>query len=185
MINKSLTILDNLLNTNNQLDMKNLPDAKKQKGRRTTELLKEPEESFTQWYMCIPKCFNDALDIKKTTRVETDNTTKQKKERLTWTQGILFSFKVGDIIYDAPEGYTLPWSEALQKINTVVQITQIADTTRSNQTASKSEVVFNILIPNDTKTGLEIKEQTRATPDNFVRFLIVGPDVLKDKTDAT
>ena len=179
MVEKSLKILENLLDMKKHLDMKNLMDTKKSKGKRVTELLREPEENITQWYMCIPKCFNDALDIKKTTRVE------NKQEQLTWTQGILFSFKVGDIIYDAPEGYTLPWSEALQKIKTVIQITQIAGATQSNQMASKSEVVFDILIPNNTKTGLEIKEQHRITPDNFVRFLIIGPDALKDKTDTT
>ena len=152
--------------------------ANKSKGKRFTELLREPEDNFTQWYMCIPKCFNDALDIKKTTRVETDKITKQKQEKLTWTQGVSFSFKVGDVIYDIPEGYTLPWSEALQKINIAIQITQIADTTQSNQTASKSEIVFDILIPNDTKTVLEIKEQHKISPDNFVKFLIIGPNAL-------
>ena len=167
MSERSLKILEDLLGAN------------KSKGKRFTELLREPEDNFTQWYMCIPKCFNDALDIKRTARVV------KKQEKLEWTQGASFSFKVGDIIYDVPEGYTLPWSEALQKIKTAIQITQMADTTQSNQTASKSEIVFDVFVPNKTKTGLEIKAQHRIPPDIFVKFLIIGPVVLSGMVSPT
>ena len=40
------------------------------KEDRLTELLRDPEADATPgWFMHVPKCFDDALDIKQTTRV--------------------------------------------------------------------------------------------------------------------
>jgi hypothetical protein len=165
MNEKPLKILESLLGMN------------RSRSKRSTELMKNPEERFTQWYMCIPKCFNDALDIKLTTRVE------NAVEKLMWTQGTSFSFKIGDVLYDTPEGYTHLWTEALQTIKMAVQIIQIENLVMSNQVISKSDIIFDIHVPNETKTGLIVKAQHRTSADNFVKFLIIGPDALKSTVD--
>ena len=64
---------------------------------RLTELLKDPSaDSPEGWFMCVPTCFNDALDIKQTQRIES------KRKSLVWTQGSTFSFKEGDQLYNTP-----------------------------------------------------------------------------------
>ena len=76
MIQQALTILDDLIG------------VRRSRENRTTNLLKDPStESGDGWYMCVPPCFNDALDIKRTERVENG------RKVLVWTQGSWFSFK--------------------------------------------------------------------------------------------
>jgi hypothetical protein len=150
---------------------------KRRKANRRTELLREPEEEYTQdWYMCVPKCFNDALDIKKTTRIE--RVQGQKQEKLVWTQGTAFSFKVGDTMYDTPSAYSLPWSQALQKLRLAVQVKEVIDAMQSdkNVPGSSANVVVEIFVPNDTKTMLERTGEHTLPQDDFVRFLIIGPE---------
>ena len=94
MISKALTILDDLIRD------------KPTREKRGTDLLKDPAAEATEgWYMCVPPCFNEALDIKRTERVE------GKKKNLVWTQGSAFSFKQGDTVYDTADAYKV-WAEA-------------------------------------------------------------------------
>lgn len=143
------------------------------KATRLTELLKNPEEDYSQdWYMCVPKCFNDALDIKKTTRI------LHKQEELVWTQGATFSFKVGDILYDTVLAYQLPWHQAIHHIRLAIQITTIksAITTDYIDVESAGGVVFQLLTTDDSKMRLEKIDEYTLSQLDFVRFLIKGPE---------
>jgi hypothetical protein len=161
MNEKSLNVLETLMGN------------KRQKTNRLTDLLKEPEEEYTQdWYMCVPKCFNDALDIKQTPRVE--RVQERKIEKLIWTQGSAFSFKVGDIIYNIPSAYSLPWSEALQHMTVTVQVKQIIDKIKS--TESTSDIVFEIFAPDITNNKLNKLGEYTLSQNMFVKFLINGPE---------
>ena len=164
MSEKSLSVLEILL------DRKRL---KTKKANRFTDLLRTPEEDYTQgWYMCIPRCFNDTLDIKKTIRKE------HGQDKLVWTQGTAFSFKVGDTMYDTPSAYSLPWSQALQKLRLAVQVKEVIDAMQSDENVpgSSANVVVKIFVPNDTKTRLERTGEYTLHQDDFVRFLIIGPE---------
>src|SRR4051794_1169574 len=67
------------------------------KQGRLTDLLCSPErESAHGWFMHVPSCFNDALDLRQTPRVNDAGET-----RMVWTQGPSFDFKTGDVLYDS------------------------------------------------------------------------------------
>lgn len=148
------------------------------KGKRLTKLLREPEVNETSdWYMCVPQCFNNALDIRLTARKENG------KETLVWTQGSAFSFKQGDTLYDTPRAYDA-WGEALNHISLCVSVRKASDSIPEKRKTKNSEaaprypgsVVFQVLAPNPPKTGLIKVDEVKMTQDEFVYYLINGPD---------
>lgn len=81
--------------------------------RRSKELILDPEMgSGGQWFVDVPACFNDALDIKFNCGVANPG----------WTQAGSFSFKAQDTFYDSPEGRNLSWIEGLNIINFTIII---------------------------------------------------------------
>lgn len=138
---------------------------------RLTDLLKDPSaETAEGWYMCVPSCFNDALDIKQTDRVV------NKKKCLVWTQGSSFNFNTGDTIYDTPDAYNV-WSEALKTIGVCVQIKtgSSAGPTEGGASRFAGSVTFAILTPNKDRTRIVERAEHSMSQDDFVRFLIEGP----------
>lgn len=139
--------------------------------KRVTERLRDPSEKYAAgWYMCVPTCFNDALDIRQTERVE------NKQKRLVWTQGSSFPFKEGDTLYDTPDAYKV-WSEALKSIRLCIQVKSASNAGPTEGSAGRSSgsVTFSIFIPNNARDKIiEIGNRTMSQ-DDFVRFLIVGP----------
>jgi len=161
MRKKTLDLLESLLN------------ASVTREHRKTQLLKDPDvEYYEGWYMCIRKCFNEALDIKYTT------ITENKVPKRVKTQGTIFSFKKGDALYDTPKAYE-QWSEALKHINLCVQVEKASDVTPASKNNKRfpGYVFFNILTPNQERTKLVLRDQLRMSQDEFVRFLITGPSV--------
>ena len=105
----------------------------KGKGKRLTELLKEPEVNETSdWYMCVPQCFNNALDIRLTVRKGNGN------ETLVWTQGSAFSFKQGDTLYDTPRAYDA-WGESLNHISLCVSVQKASDSIPGKRKTKNSD----------------------------------------------
>jgi len=168
MTTKVLTILDQMIR------------EKSTREKRFTDLLKDPAaEIAAGWYMCVPPCFNDALDIKQTERVE------NKKKTLVWTQGSSFSFKTGDILYDTPKAYQL-WSEALEDINLCIQVktASSAGSAEGDSGRVPGSITFSILTPNKDRSMIVERGEHTMTQDDFVRFLISGPtEELKLKID--
>jgi len=172
MTKNAITILDQLIqgrSTNKQ--------------KRLTELLKNHAVEHAEgWYMCVPPCFNGALDIKLTER------SKDKKKGLEWTQGSSFSFNRGDTLYDTSAAYNV-WSEALKSIGLCVQVnaaSNAADNSKENNGPSAGSVTFSMLIPNSDRTKLVHIGEHTLTQDDFVRFLIMGltadmKDILKKR----
>jgi len=159
MIEDALSILDDLIR------------EKRSRENRTENLLKDPSTQCGDgWYMCVPSCFNDALDIKRTERV------KSRKKRLVWTQGSWFSFKRGDTVYDTPDAYKV-WSEALKSINLCVQIKMASNAGPSDGASERfsGSVAFAILTPNKARSKLVERAEHTISQDDFVRFLIAGP----------
>jgi hypothetical protein len=63
------------------------------------------------WAMCVPDCFKDSL------RTEV--------------------FSVGDMFYDTPKAYQLPWGDALKHIRVAIQVKAVGT----------GAITFNILTP--------------------------------------
>lgn len=165
----ALTILDDLIR------------EKRSRQKRTTNLLKDPSaESGEGWYMCVPPCFNEALDIKRTECV------RHKKKRLGWTQGSWFSFKQGDTVYDTADAYKV-WSEALKSISLGVQVKMAYNAGPSDGVSERfsGSVTFSILTPNRARSKLVECAQHTMSQDEFVSFLIAGPcDELETKVKS-
>lgn len=140
------------------------------KEDRLTDLLRDPESDVTPgWFMHVPKCFNEALDIKKAPRVI------DRKPQLVWTQGSLFAFKTGDIIYDTERAYE-QWSQALRYIGVAVQVRKAVDATSSSPGASRipGSVTFDVLVPTADRVRIVPTACRTVTQDEFIRLLITG-----------
>ncbi len=146
------------------------------RGIRPVEHLRYPEVQYPEgWHMCVPKCFNDSLDIRKTERVIKGNKTLQ------WTQGSTFSFETGDIFYDTPKAYE-PWPEAMKHIKICIQVREASqaipgekkEKDKPGTSRNPGLVKFDILVPNENRTKLVKDGEEELTQDEFVRFLITG-----------
>lgn len=173
-------------NNNISASIKLLDELKmlKKKADRLKTFLRHPEAKETpDWYMCVPYFFNLALDIKITTRI------KNEIPISTLTQGPNFSFQPGDIIYDTIKAYSV-WSEALKYIQLCVQIifstqtealTTNIDGSKIKTFRNPGKVLFSILLPNHKKTNLVKISEYELSQDDFLRFLIAGPDETLNK----
>lgn len=140
------------------------------KDGRLTDLLCLPErQGSLGWFMHVPGCFNDGLDIKQTPRVVTKGVTQ-----MVWTQGSGFDFKAGDVFYDVEANGQ--WSEAIQKIRICVRvITATPASVKENERGRNAgSVQFEMLVPNQTRSALESRGNYALTQDDFVALLIAG-----------
>ena len=104
--------------------------------------------------------------------IEMTERKEKGKAVCTWTQGALFSFDTGDIVFDTPEGYQ-QWSKALRKINLALQIKEAAKAT-PQQVGS---VTFQVLRPNIDRSALVRGSTHTTTQHDFIKILIEGlPD---------
>jgi hypothetical protein len=142
------------------------------KGRfkRSMKVLRNPEANKSDgWFLYIPPCFNDALDIKQTIRKQKD------KIELVWTQGATFFFNIGDTLYNTEMAY-LEWSEALKHISYCIKITDASSSVPASKTVSRfpGSVSFDVYVPKNDRSQLELREHRNMTQDNFVKYLICG-----------
>jgi len=137
---------------------------------RSLDLLKPPWEEFSDgWFLCVPSCFNEALDIRQTERI------LEGKKSICWTQGTFFSFKVGDTLYDTPKAYE-QWSKALEYINICVSVKMATDVSlgEDGKIRDAGSVTFAILKPDRKRSKLIEHEQRTMSQDEFVKYLISG-----------
>ena len=138
--------------------------------RRSTELLRDPESPGSAgWAMYLPPCFNDALDIRRTTRIED----KVPVER--WTQGSTFGFRAGDILYDTPEAYQ-DWAAARPRLRACIQVRDATPVTPAQPGAPRNpgRVEFDLLRPGPNAPQPVPPLSLTLTQDEFVRGLITG-----------
>jgi hypothetical protein len=148
------------------------------RAKRIPDLIKSPEDNEAcGWYMCVPTCFNNALDIRLTPRIQ------DGKETSVWTQGSAFSFKTGDTIYDTPKAY-MNWIEALKHISLCISVEDATDAIPARKNPERNGIIpryagsvhFGILMPNEQRTEIVKRGIFQLTQDEFVLFLIKGPD---------
>ena len=163
------------------------------RSKRPTRLLRLPVDNQQKdWFMYVPSCFNEALDIKMTSRVI------EGREESIWTQGSAFSFKEGDTIYNTPSGYSawtepLPFTFCLQAQEGKKAVPEIKGNKEDeSQDRNPGFVTFIIYAPDDDRSKV-VKESPFLIPihaayeskvvelgpfsltqDKFVRFLIDG-----------
>ena len=109
--------------------------------RSDKEFLKKPERipiDNDEWFIYVPPCFNDCLDIAKTERV--------KKPEKVWTQGSRFAFHRGCILYDTPKAYHR-WDVAISEIKYCISIQSAKNVKLGKGKREPGEVVFSILSP--------------------------------------
>lgn len=142
-------------------------NLKKRGRKRLKTLLKNPESDHDEnWYMAVPPCFNDALDIKWNYGIPNSG----------WTQSGCFSFKDADTIYDSTRAYG-EWSEALKHTNFYIQIkTGIPAGQAEGGTRFPGSVILEFYTPDANRTKIVKRGKHSMTQDDFVRFLISGPD---------
>jgi hypothetical protein len=93
--------------------------------KRSLKLIANFVDGYAEgWFFAVGDFFRDNLDIKLTDRIvrEKDDLGKNKKSTKIYTQGKEYSFEIGDIFYDSPNGY-LRWDIALKNFNQMCQIT--------------------------------------------------------------
>lgn len=151
--------------------LEKLTTNKRTREMRSLDLLKSPngDKPEDDWFVYLPPCFNDALDIRQTER-KVDG-----KKVMRWTQGTFFSFKAGDKIYDTPQAYQ-QWSDALQHTDICILVQQATDVSLSEDGKSRfpGSVTFSICKPDKQRKNLVEQERRTFTQDEFVRFLITG-----------
>ena len=152
----------------------------KRGDKRLSKCLRNPEEEYTDdWFICIPKCFNDSLDIKYTERK------KAGKTYFEWTQGSAFTFKAGNILYDTSKAYE-HWSEALGHMEHCIQIIEAFEAIPEEKKSAKNQgtirnpgiVRFHTFVPNKNRSRLIKHREKTMTQDEFVHFLIAGPSAV-------
>lgn len=143
--------------------------TKSVKTHRYDELLCPPFRQDTkEWFMCVPRFFNYALDIQLTERQQ------YKKKYYKWTQGSLFSFSRGDTFYDSQDGYK-PWDEALKKIFLCIQVEQARPVSFNPMGRDAGLITISFYAPNrERKKVIKVGNEVEMTHDDFVEFLIFG-----------
>jgi len=140
--------------------------------RSDEEFLKKPERVLIdndEWFIYVPPCFNDCLDIAKTERVMKS----KKKTQKVWTQGSRFAFHRGCILYDTPKAYHR-WDVAISEIKYCISIQNAKNVKLEEGEREPGIVEFSIFSPQYMKMSLEKIDEYTLTQDEFVRFLIEG-----------
>jgi hypothetical protein len=145
-------------------------EKKKKRENRLLEFLKPVDDVGQQgWFFYVPIHFNEALDIKQTTRQ------KDLVQYSIWTQGGWFYFKSGDIIYDSPDAYK-DWGLNGMQFGYCLQVNSASGAIPATQKTKRNSGVVNFsLFKTDKKSRFsDQKNNYSLTQDEFVRFLIIG-----------
>ena len=160
----------------------------KHEKRYAEYFLKNPERNDKdkdEWFIYVPSCFNDCLDIAKTDRrvrtgckVKDKRTGKIKDEKKTkkvWTQGSRFTFHRGCTLYDTPKAYNR-WGDAINELKYCISIHSGKSAKPAMDTEKRydGEVKFSIHSPCSQTMRLEEIGTHTLTQDEFISFLING-----------
>ena len=167
--------------------------AQKSRQHRRIKCLKNPDrvhKDKDEWFIYVPSCFNDCLDIAKTDRVETtyrlifdEKTQKMKPKKKTkkvWTQGSRFAFHRGCTLYDTPKAYRR-WGDAIKEIKYCISINYGESVKLAKKKREPGNVKFAVLTPSSRTASLEEIGTFELTQDKFVRFLMDGnPQIIPE-----
>jgi hypothetical protein len=158
------------------------------RDNRSLKLLKMSKRSSVDkdnWFIYVPPCFNDCLDISETDRIvktgrkiidkKTGKEKEETKVEKKWTQGSRFSFHRGCTLYDTPKAYQ-KWDEAIREIKYCISVENAMDARPAMNFDDRFPglVDFSVFKPSTQKEKLEKIGDFSLTQDDFVRFLIEG-----------
>lgn len=174
----SLKLLEKLINQKLINKKKVYPS----KQKRYTDCLKNPQRNLIDkddWFIYVPSCFNDCLDISKTDRRSGKMSDKNVIKKV-WTQGSRFSFHRGCVLYDTPKAYQ-KWSDAIKSVGYCISILNgtSAEPAISEKERIHGNVEFSVF--SLCKRTKELKEVGifSLSQDKFIRFLIKGnPEII-------
>lgn len=191
----SLNLLNELVVKKKRLFNGEEKERYSSRDKRSLKLLKTPKQSHSEkdnWFIHVPPCFNDCLDISMTDRIVKtgrkiidEKTKKQKDETKVekkWTQGSRFSFHQGCILYDTPKAFQI-WDKALKEIKYCFSVDNAMDARPAMNFDDRFPglVEFSVFKP-VREIKLEKIGMFILTQDDFVRFLIEGnPDIVPIK----
>jgi len=152
---------------------------------RSTCILSTFRDGYTtDWAFKLPIAYREALDIRLTPRMV------DGKEQQVLTQGNAFSFKAGDVIYDASLAYALDWSKALKMIRVSLQVVTASPAGFTGDGSppisirgdTDQDVVLNRYFEGNVEfavftvsgNGLSEFRRIQASQTEFVRFLQQG-----------
>lgn len=95
------------------------------RGYQSKFLIDHENQGSIGWSFYLPPAFREALDIRYMERKNQET----ELECMAWQQGSSFAFDRGHMIYDTQQAYTLPWAEALEKIEVCLQVTEASPVT--------------------------------------------------------
>ncbi|MHA3770948.1 BRCT domain-containing protein [Verrucomicrobiota bacterium sgz303538] len=149
--------------------------------KRSNELLRGFDHEPTKWAFAVPEHFNGAIDIvQNATGSETGLRVPE------WSQGAMFSFQPGDVLYDHLSGYTEVWSEALSYVRRIVTVIEAKAVAASGRTTGPDgkpgqriprdpgTVTFKLQRVDPDSHKVTQGNVCTLTQDDFVRFLITG-----------
>lgn len=155
---------------------------------RSLKLLSDFPGGYTRgWAFELPTAFRENLDIRLTPRATSrkDSFNKTIFEDV-WTQGSIFNFKRGDLIYNNHLVYEVSWGEALEKLDFYLQITKTTPSSsrpvvfwENNRFINKlithyGTVFFNLYRPLRGKVAVELVTSLNCRQNHFVDFLRTG-----------
>lgn len=135
-----------------------------------------PGDYARGWRFAVGKWFRDQLDIKCT---DIRNTPPGGGAAIDveslWTQGTIFSFAEGHMIYDAPIDRQMPWRETLRHFGAVIQIDRATPNAEGESgKIHPGQVMFHISTPNADRSALRKIGYYHASQNEFVEFLRTG-----------
>lgn len=93
------------------------------------------------WVMCVPECFRQSIRNN--------------------------NLDPGEIFYDSPSAYRLPWGQALKQIKTAIQIKE----------SIPGMITFQIMKPSSRADTLEVVETKTLSTEKFLEALKNGIEV--------
>ncbi len=151
------------------------------KNKRSDKLIADFTDGYaTGWKFIVRACNYLELDILLTPR------SKNNVVSHVLTQGPAFDFHKGTVFYDSILAYTLPWGEALKKINYSIQIDKAIGTDinyvvdmidgvlTTHFVLEYGEVTFSIYAPKSDFSRLEKLRQCTCRQNEFVEILKNG-----------
>lgn len=156
--------------------------------KRSSALIADFSTGYAEgWKFSIPTCFRDSLDIKLMPRA-----TGEKDEygkpifKNEWTQGELYCFHEGAILYNDKIAYEASWGDALKSLEYMIQVDKVTPSSNkasiifdngqliNNIDIRYGTIRFKLYKPLIDKDGIEYINTLECPQDKFVVFLKTG-----------
>lgn len=149
-------------------DSANGEQAAPRRQVRSTKLIAEFADGFAVgWKMAVSPAFKAALDIRFTQRIV------RREPVMTWTQGPLFAFQAGDVLYDS-RITGRDWTQTLPEFRIGVQVVHASPVRYLRGRLDPGAVKFRVMRPDAERATILECETIECSQHSFVEFLRTG-----------